>query len=106
MKIFKKATAVMLVITFLACFLTGCSLRTLNGTYKSTGVLGETLTFDRENRVTGQLFGISLDGEYEIEDDMITFTYVTKLGIGAALSKSFLKKGDTIWIDGTEYVKQ
>lgn len=106
MKTFKKATAIMLVIAFLACLLTGCSLRTLNGTYKSTGVLGETLTFDRENRVTGQLFGITLDGEYVIEDDTITFKYVTKLGIGATLSKSFLKKCDTIWIDGNEYIKQ
>ena len=106
MKSFRKAAAALLLVVLLAGLLAGCAGKTLNGTYKSTGLLGETLTFDKDHKVTGALFGITLDGEYEIKDDTITLKYTTALGIGATLSKSFEKKGDSIWIDGTEFVKQ
>lgn len=105
MKTWKKAAAALLVLVLLASLLTGCA-KTLNATYKSTGALGGSLTFDKDNKVTGELFGITLDGEYEIKDDEITFKYSTVLGLGTTLTKSFEKKGDSIWIDGTEFVKQ
>ena len=105
MKKWKTAIAAVLVLVLLAG-LAGCSLFGPKGTYKSTGTLGETLTFGEDNKVTGELFGITLDGEYEIEDDTITFKYSTSFGLGATMTKSFSQKGNSIWIDGTEFVKQ
>ena len=105
MKTWKKAAAALLVLVLLAGMLTGCA-KTLNATYKSTDKLGGSLTFDKDNKVTGELFGITLEGEYEIKDDSITFKYSTALGIGTTITKSFEKKGGSIWIDGTEFVKQ
>ena len=104
-KTLKAVVAVLLAAALLAG-LAGCVGSTLNGTYQSTGKLGGSLTFDRDNQVTGELFGITLDGEYEINDDTITFKYSTVLGLGTTLTKSFEKKGGSIWIDGTEFVKQ
>ena len=105
MKTWKAVVAALLILVLLAG-MAGCSAKTLKGTYKSTGDLGETLTFDKDNNVTGELFGITLDGTYEIKDDSITFKYSTSFGLGTTLTKSFEKKGDSIWIDGTEFVKE
>ena len=105
MKTVKKAAAALLVVCLLAGMLAGCA-KTLNGTYVSTGSLGGSLTFDKDDHVTGELFGITLDGEYEIKDDTITFKYSGPLGLGATIDKSFSKDGSTILIDGTEFVKQ
>ena len=106
MKQFKIVVSVMLVAVLMVGLFAGCSLIPLRGTYKSTGALGETLTFEKDHKVTGKLFGITLDGEYEIDDDTITFKYSGTWGLGATLSKSFERKGDSIWIDGTEFVKE
>ena len=106
MKIRRKAAAALLLIVLFAGILTGCAGKTLNGTYKSTGTLGESLTFDRDHKVTGNWLGITLDGEYQIDGDTITINYKSALGIGTASTKSFAQKGDSIWIDGTEFVKQ
>ena len=104
-KALKTIVAVLLAAALLAG-LAGCGAKTLNGTYKSTGNLGDSLTFDKDNKVTGELFGVTLDGEYEIKDDSITFKYSAVLGLGTTDTKSFEKKGSSIWIDGTEFVKQ
>lgn len=106
MKTFKAVTSVLLIVVLLAGMLAGCSVKQLKGTYKSTDALGGTLTFKEEQKVTGELFGITLDGEYEIKDDTITFRYSGLLGIGATLDKPFRKDGNSIWIDETEFVKQ
>lgn len=101
----KIALSVLLIATLMVGLLAGCSVKHLNGTYKSTGLLGGTLTFEKDQKVTGELFGITIDGEYEIDDDTITFKY-SVLGIGTSASKSFSKDGNSIFIDGTEFVKQ
>ncbi len=101
-----RITVAVLLAAALLAGLAGCAGKTLNGTYKSTGSLGGSLTFDKDNKVTGELFGITLDGEYEIKDGNITFKYSTVLGLGTTVTKSFEKKGGSIWIDGTEFVKQ
>ena len=106
MKALKITASVLLVAVLLAGLLSGCAVKELKGTYKSTDSLGGTLTFKEDHKVTGELFGITLDGEYEIKDDTITFKYSGPLGLGATIDKSFSKDGSTILIDGTEFVKQ
>ncbi|MCR5523638.1 MAG: META domain-containing protein [Clostridia bacterium] len=103
-KVLSSIIAVALVCSFVFLFASCGS--TLKGTYKASDSLGGTLTFDKDNKVTGELFGITLDGTYEIEDDQITFSYSGAFGIGATLTKSFEKDGSTLIIDGKEFVKQ
>lgn len=101
-----KVIAVIMVIATVACIFAGCG-NTLKGTYKSTGAVGGTLTFDKDNKVTGEAFGVSIGGTYEIKDGSIIFSSSTTfLGIGGTITKSFEKKGSSIYIDGTEFVKQ
>ena len=56
--------------------------------------------------MTGEIFGIKIDETYEIKDDQITFSYTLIGGLGGTLTKSFEKNGDSIFIDGSEFVKQ
>lgn len=107
-----KILALVLIFGTLVCMLASCS-RTLNGTYKSTDVdsslLTGTLTFDKDNKVTGSLNtplgSISIDGDYVIEDGNITFTY-SAFGFSKDTTYSFEKDGDSIFIDSSEFVKQ
>ena len=48
----KIALSVLLIATLMVGLLAGCSVKHLNGTYKSTGMLGGTLTFDKDQKVT------------------------------------------------------
>ena len=98
-----KATALILIAATVLCMFAGCG-SSLKGTYKASS--GASLTFDKDQKVTGELFGITLDGTYEISDDTIKFSYSTPLGIGATLEKPIEIKGKTITIDGTEFVKE
>ena len=103
MKKIISVIAVVLIICTLACVLSACG-STIKGTYKDEN-LGYTLTFDKDNKVTGQLFNITVDGTYEIKDGKITISYSTPLGIGTTLTKSFEKDGDTIKIDNAVFEK-
>ena len=109
MKKFTKAAAVIMVLVMVAAMFAGCS-RTLKGTYKAEGGLlgatGGSLTFDKDNKVSGEIFGVSIgDGEYEIEDDTITIKF-SLFGVDTSKDYHFDKKGDSIWLDGTEFVKE
>lgn len=113
MKKIAKVVAVALIVCTLVCLFASCT-KSLNGTYESTGSVGSalngTLTFDRDSNVTGELSvpvigEISVDGTYVIEDGYITFTY-TLLGFSKDLKYSFEKNGNSIIIDGAEFVKQ
>ncbi len=106
MKPIKIALSVLLIAVLMAGVLSGCAVKQLKGTYKSTDSIGGSLTFEEEQKVTGELFGITLEGTYEIKDDTITFKYSGPLGIGATLDKSFRKDGSSIWIDETEFIKE
>lgn len=95
-KITRIIAAVLILCTFV-CLFSSCG-STLKGTYKSES-LGYTLTFDKDNKVTGELFGITIDGTYEIKDGNITLSYKSPIGVGATITKPFEKDGSTIKID-------
>lgn len=113
MKKIAKTLAVILIAGTIICTFASCT-QTLKGTYASTTdvgtVLNGNLTFDKENKVSGEITApiigtVSIDGTYSIEDNNITFTY-SIFGINKDVTYSFEKDGKSIIIDGTEFVKQ
>lgn len=96
--------SVILIISALTLTLAGCG-KTLKGTY--TSVEGkESLTFDDESTVKGEIFGLTLGREYSVNDDKIKLEYLTPLGIWMTVEYSFSNQGKSIFIDGKEFVKQ
>lgn len=105
MKKFKHIISLLLVITMIVCLLTACATK-LKGTYTNDeGLIKQSFTFKDDNKVEVSAFGINIEGEYVIEDDTITITY-SLLNLSYNMEKSFEKKGDTIYIDGVEFVKE
>lgn len=103
-KIFRSITVVLLVC-MMVCTLTACTT-TLNGTYTNKeGLIEQSFTFKEDNKVEVSAFGIEVEGEYLIEDGEITITY-SLLGLSYDWVKSFEKDGSSIFIDGTEFVKE
>lgn len=100
----KKLLAIGLIAIMLFG-LVGCG-NTLNGTYKSTGAIGYTFTFNPEGSVTFSAFGVDATGTYTIENGNIIISYEL-LGTEMNLVKGqFKKSGNSIFIDDTEYIKQ
>ena len=103
-KVFTSVVAVLLVFV-MVCSLTACTT-TLKGTYTfSEGLVEQSFTFLEDNRVKVSAFGIEIEGEYLIEDGEITITY-SLFGLSYDWVKSFEKDGNSIFIDGTEFVKE
>lgn len=100
----KKTVVALLLICAMACSLTACAIK-LKGTYVSDGIIEQRLTFQDDNVVVISAFGIDAQGTYKIEDDKITITYKL-LNLSYDWEKSFEKNGETIIIDGTEFVKE
>ena len=89
----------------MVCTLTACTT-TLKGTYTSKeGLIEQGFIFKEDNKVEVSAFGIDVEGEYLIEDGEITITY-SLLGLSYDWVKSFKKDGSSIFIDGTEFVKE
>ena len=102
--VWKKLIALLLVCVTL-CTLVACTT-TLKGTYTNQeGLIKQSFTFKEDNKVEVSAFGIDVEGEYSIEDGEITITY-SLLGLSYDWVKSFKKDGDSIFIDGTEFVKE
>ena len=99
-----KAITALLVVCILVCSLTACATK-LNGTYTADGLIKQSFTFKEDDVVVVSAFGINAEGTYKIEDDKITITYKL-LNLSYDFEKSFEKKGNTIIIDGTEFVKE
>lgn len=98
-RFFTVVLAVMIV-----CVLTACSTK-LDGTYTSKeGVVKQSFIFDGDT-VKVSAFDIDINGTYEIKDDEITITYRI-LNLSYDFVKSFKKSGDSIFIDGVEFVKE
>ena len=103
--VFKKLVAALLLVCVMVCTLTACTT-TLKGTYTSKeGLIEQSFTFEEDNKVEVSAFGIDVEGEYLIEDGKITITY-SLLGLSYDWVKSFEKDGSSIFIDGTEFVKE
>lgn len=95
----------LLLTTLLMCMLTACATK-LNGTYTNDqGLVKQSFTFKEDNKVEVSAFGIDVEGEYLIEDDKIIITY-SLLNLSYDWEKSFEKDGDSIFIDGTEFIKE
>ena len=100
--IIKTVACLCLLSVLVACF-ASCSNQ-LNGTYSTKESIKQTITFKPDNVVVFSAFGIDANGTYKIENGEITITYKV-LGVSFDLTKSFEKKGNSIFIDGTEFVK-
>jgi len=99
-----KKNLLLLMICVLAFSLTACTAK-LSGTYTNTeGLIRQSLTFE-DNKVDMSAFGVEVEGNYIIEDDMIHFSY-NLLGFNYNLEKSFRKDGKSIFIDDVEFVKE
>ena len=101
----KKIIAALLLICLMVGTLTACTT-TLSGTYTNKeGLIEQSFTFKEDNKVEVSAFGIEIEGEYLIEDGEITITY-SLLGLSYDWVKSFKKDGSSIFIDGTEFIKE
>lgn len=100
-----KTIVAVLLICAMACTLTACTVK-LSGTYTNkNGIIEQSFTFKDDNKVAVSAFDIEIEGEYAIEDGQITITY-SLLGLSYDWVKSFEKDGSSIFIDGTEFVKE
>jgi hypothetical protein len=100
----KRIVSLLLLTTMLVCVLTACTTK-LSGTYTNDeGIIKQSFTFKDDNKVEVSAFGIDIEGEYLIEDNKIIITY-SLMNLSYDWEKSFAKKGDSIFIDGTEFVK-
>lgn len=101
----KRVISLLLLATFIICALTGCATK-LKGTYTNDeGLIKQSFTFKEDDKVEVSAFGIDVEGEYHIEDGRITITY-NILGLKYDWEKSFEKRGKSIFIDGTEFIKE
>lgn len=104
MNLFKRIVALLLACAVLYT-LFGCAAG-LNGTYKSKdGLIEQTVTFSDGNRISVSAFGVEIEGDYVIKDGKLVITY-TVLGLRTEWEKKFEKKGYSIFIDGTEFIKE
>ena len=100
-----KMIIALLLVCVLLFSLTACAT-TLKGTYTiKDGLVAQSFTFMEDNHVEMSAFGIDLDGSYVIEDGQIIITY-SLLGLKQNWSGRFVKDGDSIFIEGTEFVKE
>lgn len=100
-----RVVIAVLMVCLTVCTLTACTTK-LNGTYTSKdGLIEQSFTFKEDNKVEVSAFDINVEGEYLIEDGKITITY-SLLGLSYDWVKSFEKDGSSIFIDGTEFVKE
>lgn len=104
MKTSVRITALILAAVSILVLFAGCS-KTLKGTYAPAEGAG-TITFEEDNKVKGEIFGITISGTYSIDKDEIKFETEGILGIGATKTFSFSKDGKSIYIDGKEFIKK
>lgn len=105
-----RSIAVMLLALVMLFSMAACGNK-LSGTYtNSEGLIKLSYTFKEDNIVETNALGIDVDleslkVEYEIKDGKIIFTY-SLLGLSYDKECDFEKKGNSIFIDGTEFVKE
>lgn len=99
-----QSVAVVVLVCMLLVSMAACA-PVLRGTYSTEGVLKQSVTFKDNNEISLSAFGIDINGTYRIENDKIIITY-SILNISTDWEKSFKKDGDSIFIDGTEFIKE
>lgn len=100
----KSMLSILCLSITIMCMLTACSTK-LSGTYTNDdGLVKQSFTFKDDNTVEVSAFGIEVEGEYLIKNDTITITY-SLLNLSYDWEKSFKKDGDSIFIDGVEFIK-
>ncbi len=105
MKTVFKISAIILCLAAAVTLFASCGT-TLKGTYAPADGGSGTITFEEENKITGELFGFSVSGTYTIDKDTIKIESEKVFGIGVSKDYSFDKSGKSIFIDGKEYIKQ
>lgn len=99
-----KIVALVAIIATVVCCFTACTSK-ISGKYVAEDFAEQSFTFKEDNIVAMSAFGLSVEGEYVIEDDEITITY--SLGpLSYDWTKSFEKDGKTIIIDGRKFTKE
>ena len=99
-----KGIVAMFLVCAIVLVMAGCSSK-LNGKYtNSDGLVEQSFIFENDGTVKMSAFGIEIEGAYEIKDGKITITY-SLWGLSYDWVKDFDKKGSSIFIDGTEFVK-
>ena len=99
-----KMLTTLLLVASMVLLLTACGGGKPNGTYVSKGLVPQTYTF-KGDQVTMSAFGINATGTYSISNGKLNIEY-TLLGMTQSISYSFEQKGNTLFIQGTEFVKQ
>lgn len=106
LKILALALALVLVIGLIS----GCSSAKLKGTYVSKDPWAQvTRLVFQGNRVTVTDISVQVKCSYKLKDDRLIINGTTTfLGTELAVDYdySFEKKGDSIFLDGREYIKQ
>ena len=93
----RRIVSLLLLTVSLVCILTACTTK-LSGTYTNDeGLVKQSFIFKEDNKVEVSAFGI--------DDDTITITY-SLLNLSYDWEKSFEKKRNSIFIDGTEFIKE
>jgi hypothetical protein len=78
----------------------------LSGSYKAEGaIMSQTVTFFKDKTLALSAFGLSVSGAYVIKSDKIAITYEV-FGSKLVLEKSFRKEGNSVFIDGVQFMKE
>ena len=101
----RRAIAAAAAACLIVAALAACSGGGLSGTYKSSGLVTQSFTFSGGDKITMSAFGIDASGKYRISGDKMEITY-SILGMESTWSCSFERRGKSIYLDGTEFVKQ
>ena len=102
----KKKIAILLILCTVTALLAGCGSK-LEGTYSPVNSYADfgALTFNGNN-VSVNVFGYAgLSGTYQIKGKEMVLT-MELLGTPTTQTMSYSKKGDSIFLDGQEYIKQ
>ena len=104
-KIAVMLLACLMLCSFLACGSVVQSAVGLRGIYVNReGIIEQKFIFDADNKVRMSAFGLQIEGDYVIESDMLFITY-TLFGLRNEWSVPFEYAGDTIYLDGVEFVR-
>jgi hypothetical protein len=101
---FKKRLFIILAAVTIVLLLMSCG-NGINGTYVAADDENDVIKFSG-NKVTWSETGASLEGDYKIEGDKIIIS-ITLLGETIYDEElEFERNGNSIFIDGDEYVKK